>query len=93
MTIRIAAIGLVVCALALSDEFDAAFAADQPTLAISVYGTSQEGFKKDLYALFAADCGCRLVVDAGNSAGCRWAPVRISAGCVRCPISATRSRY
>lgn len=42
--------------------------ADPPTLTVSVYGISQDQYRKDLYAPFEAQCGCKLVVDAGNSA-------------------------
>jgi putative spermidine/putrescine transport system substrate-binding protein len=37
-------------------------------LVISVYGVSQESFRKNLYAPFEAECGCTLVVETGNSA-------------------------
>jgi len=68
MTIRNTAIGLATCGLALLAGRDIASADDQPTLTISVFGISQDGYKKDLYAPFEATCGCKLVVDAGNSA-------------------------
>jgi len=68
MTSRFAALGLAVCGLVSLSGANGASAADQQTLTISVYGISQEGFKKDLYTPFEAICGCKLVVDAGNSA-------------------------
>lgn len=37
------------------------------TLTISTYGIAQDGFKKHLYAPFEAQCGCKLVVEVGNS--------------------------
>jgi putative spermidine/putrescine transport system substrate-binding protein len=41
--------------------------ADTPTLTISVYGVAQDAYKADLYDPFEAKCGCKLVVEAGNS--------------------------
>jgi len=46
----------------------AATATAQPTLTISVYGVSQDSYKKALYAPFEQICGCTLVVETGNSA-------------------------
>lgn len=45
-----------------------ATASAQPTLTVSVYGVSQDSYKKALYAPFEEKCGCTLVVEAGNSA-------------------------
>jgi putative spermidine/putrescine transport system substrate-binding protein len=42
-------------------------AAQQPTLTISVYGISQDEYKAALYAPFEAKCGCKLVIETGNS--------------------------
>lgn len=41
--------------------------AQTPTLTISVYGISQDEYKAALYAPFEAMCGCKLVVESGNS--------------------------
>lgn len=38
-----------------------------PTLTVSVYGVSQDAYKKDLYTPFEQKCGCTLVVETGNS--------------------------
>lgn len=37
-------------------------------LVISVYGVSQDSFRRNLYAPFEAECSCTLVVETGNSA-------------------------
>ncbi|WP_342359579.1 ABC transporter substrate-binding protein [Terrarubrum flagellatum] len=42
-------------------------AAAQQKLTISVYGISQDSYRKHLYAPFEAQCGCKLVVEVGNS--------------------------
>ncbi|WP_225769014.1 polyamine ABC transporter substrate-binding protein [Inquilinus sp. Marseille-Q2685] len=41
--------------------------AETPTLTISVYGVAQDAYRKDLYDPFEAICGCKLVVETGNS--------------------------
>jgi putative spermidine/putrescine transport system substrate-binding protein len=41
--------------------------AETPTLTISVYGIAQDAYRKDLYDPFEATCGCKLVVETGNS--------------------------
>lgn len=55
---------------ALLSAFALAFAAPaqaQPNLTISVYGISQDAMRKHLYAPFEARCGCKLVIETGNS--------------------------
>ncbi|MGA0614385.1 ABC transporter substrate-binding protein [Paracoccus sp. KR1-242] len=42
-------------------------AAADKTLTISVYGISQDAYKEALYTPFEAKCGCKLVVEMGNS--------------------------
>jgi putative spermidine/putrescine transport system substrate-binding protein len=42
-------------------------AAPARDLAISVYGANQDAYRRLLYAPFEAKCGCKLVVEAGNS--------------------------
>lgn len=42
-------------------------AAQQRTLTISVYALAQDDFKKLVYEPFEAKCGCKLVVETGNS--------------------------
>ena len=41
--------------------------AEQRTLTISVYGFAQDAYKKLVYDPFEAKCGCKLVVETGNS--------------------------
>ena len=41
--------------------------ADTSTLTISVYGFAQDAYKKLVYDPFEAQCGCKLVVETGNS--------------------------
>src|ERR1700678_1219843 len=41
--------------------------AENRTLTISVYGFAQEAYKKLVYDPFEAKCGCKLVVETGNS--------------------------
>jgi len=41
--------------------------ADDRTLTISVYGFAQDAYKKLVYDPFEAKCGCKLVVETGNS--------------------------
>lgn len=48
--------------------FAAPAAAQQRTLTISVYGVSQDSFRKNLYAPFESICGCKVVAEIGNSA-------------------------
>jgi putative spermidine/putrescine transport system substrate-binding protein len=45
----------------------AAQAADKPTLTVSVFGISQDVYKRDLYTPFEAKCGCTVVIEAGNA--------------------------
>ena len=52
--------------LALLLSFGAAQAADR-TLTISVYGFAQDAYEKLVYDPFEAKCGCKLVVETGNS--------------------------
>jgi putative spermidine/putrescine transport system substrate-binding protein len=42
-------------------------AAEERTLTISVYAFAQDDFKQLVYDPFEAKCGCRLVVETGNS--------------------------
>lgn len=53
---------LAIGALAASPAF-----AQDKTLTISVYGVAQDAYRDALYAPFEAQCGCTLVVEAGNS--------------------------
>ena len=55
---------LAASALALSAGFAAA--ADK-TLTISVYGASQDAYQAGLYTPFEEKCGCKLVIEQGNS--------------------------
>jgi putative spermidine/putrescine transport system substrate-binding protein len=41
--------------------------AETRTLTISVYGFAQDAYKKLVYDRFEARCGCKLVVETGNS--------------------------
>ncbi|OWV92522.1 ABC transporter substrate-binding protein [Rhizobium sp. R72] len=41
--------------------------AEEKTLTISVYAFAQDDFKTIVYAPFEAKCGCKLVVETGNS--------------------------
>lgn len=41
--------------------------AEDKTLTISVYAFAQDEFKEIVYAPFEAKCGCKLVVETGNS--------------------------
>ena len=41
--------------------------AENRTLTISVYGFAQDAYKKLVYDPFEAQCGCKLVVETGNS--------------------------
>lgn len=41
--------------------------AEEPTLTISVYSFAQDEFKELVYAPFEEKCGCKLVVETGNS--------------------------
>src|SRR5262249_52372779 len=43
-------------------------ASAQTNLVLSAFGVAQDLLRKDLYAPFEATCGCKIVVDAGNSA-------------------------
>lgn len=43
-------------------------ASAQTNLVLSAFGVAQDLLRKDLYAPFEATCGCKVVVDAGNSA-------------------------
>lgn len=42
--------------------------AQQRTLVVSAFGVAQDNFRRHLYMPFEAQCGCKVVVDAGNSA-------------------------
>ena len=42
-------------------------AAQEQTLTSSVYGFAQDEFSEALYKPFEAECGCKLVVETGNS--------------------------
>ena len=42
--------------------------ADDATVVLSTYGLAQDQYRKDLYTPFEAQCGCKVVVDTGNSA-------------------------
>lgn len=55
---------LTLAALAL---LPTAALAQTPTLTISVYGIAQDEYAAALYAPFEAKCGCKLVVETGNS--------------------------
>lgn len=44
-----------------------AASAQEKTLTISVYGFAQDAFKELVYTPFEAKCGCKLVVETGNS--------------------------
>ncbi|GHC73175.1 ABC transporter substrate-binding protein [Limoniibacter endophyticus] len=44
-----------------------ALAAQEKTLTISVYGFAQDAYKEIVYDPFEAQCGCKLVVETGNS--------------------------
>jgi putative spermidine/putrescine transport system substrate-binding protein len=41
--------------------------AQEKTLTISVYAFAQDDFKSIVYDPFEAKCGCKLVVETGNS--------------------------
>ena len=41
--------------------------AQEKTLTISVYGFAQDAFKELVYTPFEQKCGCKLVVETGNS--------------------------
>jgi spermidine/putrescine-binding protein len=43
-------------------------AAAQTTLTVSGFGIAQDQFRRILYAPFEAQCGCKIAVEAGNSA-------------------------
>lgn len=55
---------LAASALALSTGFAAA---QEKTLTISVYGASQDAYQAGLYTPFEDKCGCKLVIEQGNS--------------------------
>ena len=44
-----------------------AASAQEKTLTISVYGFAQDAFKELVYTPFEQKCGCKLVVETGNS--------------------------
>ena len=52
----------IFCSLAATS-----FAAAQDTLTISVYSFAQDAYKKALYDPFEELCGCKLVIETGNS--------------------------
>jgi putative spermidine/putrescine transport system substrate-binding protein len=47
--------------------FASAAQAQDRTLTISVYCVSQDAYREALYAPFEAECGCKLVIESGNS--------------------------
>lgn len=55
---------LTLAALAL---LPAAALAQTPSLTISVYGIAQDDYAAALYKPFEAQCGCKLVIETGNS--------------------------
>jgi putative spermidine/putrescine transport system substrate-binding protein len=55
----------ILLALAALAPFEAD--AQQRTLTISVYGFAQDAYKTLVYDPFEAKCGCKLVVETGNS--------------------------
>jgi len=57
---------LLVSGAALLLAMQPALAQDK-TLTISVYGFAQDAFKELVYDPFEAKCGCKLVVETGNS--------------------------
>lgn len=57
---------LLASATALMLTMGVAHAADK-TLTISVYALSQDAYKEIVYDPFEAKCGCKLVVETGNS--------------------------
>ncbi|MDP2697256.1 PotD/PotF family extracellular solute-binding protein [Thalassospira sp.] len=57
---------LLASGAALMLSVGAASAQDR-TLTISVYGFAQDAYKEILYDPFEAKCGCKLVVETGNS--------------------------
>jgi putative spermidine/putrescine transport system substrate-binding protein len=56
---------LAVAALIIVGPSSAALAED---VVLSTYGIGQDQYRKDLYAPFEAQCGCKVVTDTGNSA-------------------------
>ena len=59
--------GRLTIALALALLTPVAPHAAERTLTISVYGFAQDAYKKLVYDPFEAKCGCKLVVETGNS--------------------------
>lgn len=53
--------------IAVSAAFAATSAAAQETLTISVYSFAQDAYKEALYDPFEEICGCKLVIETGNS--------------------------
>ena len=58
---------LLLASAALLSLFPAAADAAERTLTISVYAFAQDDYKKLVYDPFEAKCGCKLVVETGNS--------------------------
>jgi putative spermidine/putrescine transport system substrate-binding protein len=58
---------LLVTALAASAGLAGAAKSEEKTLTISVFAFAQDEYKKILYDPFEANCGCKLVVETGNS--------------------------
>ena len=58
---------ILLAALLASLMESGAARADSRTLTISVYGFAQDAYKKLVYDPFEAKCGCKLVVETGNS--------------------------
>ena len=57
----------VAASVACLGMFLASAQAETRTLTISVYGFAQDAYKKLVYDPFEGKCGCRLVVETGNS--------------------------
>lgn len=58
---------LLIASATLLSLLPAAAGAAQRTLTISVYAFAQDDYKKLVYDPFEAKCGCKLVVETGNS--------------------------
>ena len=57
----------LIASAALAGLFPFAASAQERTLTISVYAFAQDDFKRQVYDPFEAKCGCKLVVETGNS--------------------------
>jgi putative spermidine/putrescine transport system substrate-binding protein len=49
-------------------DFAGVAQAEQPTLVVSAYAASVDQYRKDLFDPFERICGCKVVLDLGNSA-------------------------